>query len=108
MCRMHIYSVMLCTCAVFLDMFGICDKGICSIFPCLTVSVPGDGGRGEKVRLRLMGEEVCKQVEGRNNESERERGKEEKEKEGLERSIAREGEAEECVKRPRQTCQGTN
>lgn len=45
MCRMHIYSAV-CTC-VSLDMFGICDKGICSIFPCLTVGVPGDGGRGE-------------------------------------------------------------
>lgn len=45
MCRMHIYSAVY-TC-VSLDMFGICDKGICSIFPCLTVGVPGEGGRGE-------------------------------------------------------------
>lgn len=54
-------------------MFGICDKGIWSIFPCLTVGTLGDGGRREKVRLRLMGEEVCEEVEGRDNESERER-----------------------------------
>lgn len=76
-------------------MFGARDKGICSIFPRLTVGVLGDGGRGEKVGLRFIGEEVCKEVEGRNNE--REGG----------RQIG-EGEAEECVKRPRQTCQGTN
>lgn len=37
------------------------------------MGVPGDGGRQEKVRLRLMGEEVCKEVEGWNNERERER-----------------------------------
>lgn len=51
-------------------MFGVCDKGICSIFPRLTVGVLGDGGRGEKVGPRFIGEEVCKEVEGRNNERE--------------------------------------
>lgn len=71
MCRMHIYSTV-CTC-VSLDMFGVCDKGICSIFPCLTVGVLGDEGRGEKDQLRLMGEEVCEEVEGRNNERKRKR-----------------------------------
>lgn len=39
------------------------------------MGVPGDGGRREKVQLRLMGEEVCKEGEGRNNERERKRGK---------------------------------
>lgn len=61
-------------------MFGVCDKGICSIFPCSTVGVLGDGGRGEEVGLRLIGEEVCKEVEGRNNERERERERERKKK----------------------------
>lgn len=41
---------------------------MCSIFSCLTVGVPEDGGRREKVLLRLMGEEVCKEAEEGNNE----------------------------------------
>lgn len=76
LCRMHIYSTA-CTC-VSLDVFGLCDKGICSIFPCLTVGVLWDGCRGEKVGLRFIWEEVCKEVEGRNNEKEHEREKERK------------------------------
>lgn len=82
-CEMHIYSSV-CT-RVSLSVFGICDKGICSIFPSLTVGVLWDGGRGEKVWLRLIGKEICKEVERRNNEREREkrgwkRGLREKEK----------------------------
>lgn len=51
------------------------------------LGVPGDWGRGEKVWLRLNGEEVCKGEEGRNNESER--GK------AVEEWMAREGEESE-------------
>ena len=52
-----------------------------------------------------MGEEVCKEVEGRNNE----RGGERWGGEGVQMGGLHEwGEAEECVKRPRRTCQGTN
>lgn len=71
MCRMHIY-ITWCTCAS-LNMFGIYNKGICSKFPCVTVGILEDRSRGEKVRLRLIGRKVCKEVERRNNEREKER-----------------------------------
>lgn len=45
-CRMHIYRTA-CTC-VAREMFGICDKGICFIFPCLTVGVLREGTEAEE------------------------------------------------------------
>lgn len=52
-------------------MFAVGDKATLAIFPeCGTVGVPAAfGGRREKVRVRLMGEEeVCEEGEGKGRE----------------------------------------
>lgn len=83
---------------VSLEMFGISNREICFIFPYMTVHFERHWDTRGESQAEIDSKST--EVQERNNERE-------KKKRGW-GWIGTEGGAEECVNRPRQTCQRTN